>query len=51
MRLEARGRQKLTAKPAFSPAAWGFLPIALGMAFLLIALIEGKKKAGEGEDA
>ena len=32
-------------------AAWGFLPIALGIAFLLIALIEGKKKASEGEDA
>ncbi|UCH61593.1 MAG: hypothetical protein JSU77_07175 [Fidelibacterota bacterium] len=32
-------------------AAWGFLPIALGLAFLLIALIEGKKKANEGEEA
>ncbi len=32
-------------------AAWGFLPIAVGVAFLLIALIEGKKKAGGGEDA
>ncbi len=31
-------------------AAWGFLPIAAGVAFLLIALIEGKKKAGGGED-
>jgi len=30
-------------------AAWGFLPVAVGVAFLLIALIEGKKKAGEGE--
>ena len=32
-------------------AAWGFLPVAVGVAFLLIAFIEGKKKAGEGEDA
>lgn len=32
-------------------AAWGFLPIAVGMAFLSIALIEGRKKASEGEDA
>ena len=32
-------------------AAWGFLPIAVGVAFLLIARIEGKKKAGEGENA
>lgn len=32
-------------------AAWGFLPIAVGVAFLLIALIEGKKKASEVEGA
>ena len=32
-------------------AAWGFLPIAVGLAFLLIAIIEGKKKASEGESA
>jgi len=31
--------------------AWGFLPIAVGVAFLLIALIDGKKKADEGEGA
>lgn len=33
-------------------AAWGFLPIAVGMAFLLIAYFEKKKKEKEGgEDA
>jgi len=32
-------------------AAWGFLPIALGVAFLLIGYLEKRKKAGEGEDA
>lgn len=31
-------------------AAWGFLPIAVGLAFLLIALVEGKKKSEEGEE-
>lgn len=30
---------------------WGLLPVAVGIAFLLIALIERKKKASEGEDA
>ena len=32
-------------------AAWGFLPIALGVAFLLIGYLEKRKKASEGEDA
>ncbi len=32
-------------------AAWGFLPIALGLAFLLIGYLEKRKKAGEAEDA
>jgi len=32
-------------------AAWGFLPIALGVAFLLIGYLERRKKASEGEDA
>ena len=32
-------------------AAWGFLPIALGLAFLLIGYLEKRKKASEGEDA
>lgn len=30
---------------AMEAAVWGFLPIALGLAFLLIALIEGKKES------
>ncbi len=32
-------------------AAWGFLPIAAGIAFLLIGYLEKRKKAGEGESA
>ncbi len=32
-------------------AAWGFLPIAVGLAFLLIGYLEKRKKAGEGESA
>jgi len=32
-------------------AAWGFLPIALGLAFLLIGYLEKRKKADEGESA
>ena len=32
-------------------AAWGFLPIALGVAFLLIAYFEKKKKEKEGEES
>ena len=30
-------------------AAWGFLPIALGVAFLLIGYLEKRKKDSEGE--
>lgn len=32
-------------------AAWGFLPIAAGIAFLLIGYLENKKKASEGEES
>ena len=32
-------------------AAWGFLPIAAGVAFLLIAYFEKKKKEKEGEES
>jgi len=32
-------------------AAWGFLPIAAGVAFLLIGYLEKRKKDSEGESA
>ena len=32
-------------------AAWGFLPIAAGVAFLLIGYLEKRKKDSEGEGA